>query len=87
MRDGSVADNTYLVELMPKNKPKRSFVGFLYDRTWNFEEFPCIYAGNSQGGPIYEVADGEPNDSLIEGTIEDYSITNFVYDHFDDSRC
>ena len=72
---------------MPRNKPKRSFIGFLYERTWNFEKFPCIYAGSSQGGPIYEVADGEPNDSLIEGTIEDYSAANFVYDQFNSNAC
>ena len=87
LRDGNVTGNTYLVELMPKNKPIRSFIGLLHEQTWNFEDFPCIYAGDSQGGPIHEAADGEPNDSVIEGTIEDYSTANFVYDHFDKRRC
>ena len=87
LREDVDLENPYLVELMPKNKPKRSFVGFLEESTWNFEKTPCIYAGNSQGGPIYEVVDGEPNDSVIEGTIEDYSTANFVYDHFDNRRC
>ena len=87
LRDGIVENNTYLVELMPENKPNRRFIGFLEERTWNLEKSPCIYAGNSQGGPIYEVADGEPNDSVIEGAIEDYSTKNFTYDHFDKRRC
>ncbi len=87
LRDGTVDDNAYLVELMPVNKPKRSFIGFLYPRTWNFEEFPCIYAGNAQGGPIYEAADGEPNDSLIEGSIHDYIQSNFIYNQFNNELC
>ena len=50
--------------------------------TWNFERFPCLYVGNSQGGPIYEAADGEPNDSLIEGDIDDYRTSQFAFNKF-----
>ena len=87
LRDGSISENAYLIELMPRNKPKRRFIGFLYPRTWNFDNFPCIYAGNAQGGPIYEAADGEPNDSLIEGSIGDYVQSDFAYSQFDEDRC
>lgn len=73
-----------MVELKPKDRPLRSFIGFMHSRTWNFNEFPCIYAGNAQGGPIYEAADGEPNDSLIEGSIADYSVLNFKYNKFNE---
>lgn len=87
LRDGTTSDRAYLVELMPRNKPKRSFIGFLYERTWNFKEFPCIYAGNAQGGAIYEAADGEPNDSVIEGTIQDYLQNDNKFDKFNKSKC
>ena len=73
---------------MPRNRPRRSFIGFLCKRTWNLEKFPCIYAGSSQEVQSIRLhADGEPNDSLIKGTIEDYSAANFVYDHFNFNAC
>ena len=89
--DGIVHKNAYLVELMPLNKPKCSFIGFMSSVTENFEEMSCIYGGNAQGaGPTsFLVADGEPNDSVIEGSIDDYiqSSKSFVYDQFNNEIC
>ena len=48
--------------------------------TWDSADQQCIFAGNSQGGPIYEAADGEPNDSLLQGSYTDY-ITDSAFDY------
>ena len=73
----------------PLSSP-RSFTGVLYDLTWEFESKQCLYVGNRQGGPIGEVDD--ENDSVIEGSYQDYRTggpfdTDFVYSHFDKSKC
>ena len=73
----------------PNSEP-RSFVGLLSNVTWEFEKRPCIYAGNSQAGPISEV--DSPNDSVIEGEYTDYEVasmfaTGFTYSHFDETHC
>ena len=53
--------------------------------TWKFEKRVCYYVGNTQAGQLAEVSD--PNDSVIEGTYNDYKVdslfaTNYVYSHF-----
>ena len=58
--------------------------------TWDVRDELCFYAGSNQGGPIREIE--EPNDSVIEGSYEDYRVqglfsTQFVYAQFDDSMC
>ena len=68
----------------------RSFTGVLYDLTWEFESKQCLYVGNRQGGPIAEVDD--PNDSVIEGSYQDYLtegafVTQFAYSVFKESEC
>lgn len=91
LRDGSVSQQAYKIELQPKNKPTRTFIGFLEDVTWDFTPQQCLYVGNAQGGPINEAADGEPNDSLIEGDYTQYIMDSsydvgFTYQHFN-SQC
>ena len=91
--DGSPAENgsRYVINVThPDAESSRVFTGLLYGLTWEFEEGPCFYVGNSQAGPIYEVQD--PNDSVIEGSYEDYRVTdafetNFPYSRFDESQC
>ena len=73
----------------PLSKP-RSFTGFLYELSWEFESKQCLYVGNNQGGPIGEVID--PNDSVIEGSYEDYITTDafetdFKYAVFENHVC
>ena len=87
---GSTRANDYVVTVNYPNSPPRSFVGILSSVTWEFEKRPCIYVGNSQAGPIVEV--DSPNDSVIEGEYTDYEVasmfaTEFIYSHFDKSRC
>lgn len=68
----------------------RLITGVLDDQTWEFEQDPCFYVGNSQGGPIYEVE--FPNDAVIEGGYEDYLVsgefeTEYMYSRFDETQC
>ena len=61
----------------------------MYDLTWEFESKKCLYVGNRQGGPIGEVED--PNDSVIEGSYQDYVtggafMTKFTYAVFKESN-
>ena len=59
-------------------------------QTWEGQNEPCLYAGNRQGGVVYEVL-GE-QDSVIEGNYADYRVqglyeTRFRYSHFNNSLC
>ena len=88
--DGSSRANDHVVTVNYPNSPPRSFVGLLFNVTWEFERQPCIYVGSPQAGPIDEV--DTPNDSVIEGEYTDYEVastfaTDFTYRHFDESRC
>ena len=86
LREGSVGNYTrYAISVAHPLSPKRTFTGILYAYTWEFDEGMCLYAGNRQAGPIYEVA--SPNDPVIEGTYVDYAMgspfaTNFAYSRF-----
>ena len=49
-----------------RNVPAR-----LQSHTWSSSQVsPCLYAGDSEGGHLFEVE--EPNDSLLEGSYQDY---------------
>ena len=40
----------------------------------------CLYAGDTQGGHVYEVE--SPNDSLIEGSYKDYIVSSIFANDF-----
>ena len=69
----------------------RAYTGWLYDLTYEFEEGPCFYVGNRQGGPIYDVTD--PNDGVIEKIYSDYKVEsafseeNYAFGLFSEDRC
>jgi hypothetical protein len=69
----------------------RAYTGWLYDLTWEFKEGPCLYVGNRQSGPIYEVID--PNDGVIENMYKDYRVDSafseedYVFGLFSEDRC
>ena len=80
----------YTVAVQHPASPPRTFTAILLGVDWEFNRNPCFYAGNQQGGPIYEVAD--PNDSVIEGDYFDYEVpdafeTQFTYNRFVEGRC
>ena len=70
---------------------QRSYTGWLYDLTWEFQEGPCLYVGNRQAGPIYEVMD--PNDNVIEDRYKNYKVDSafseegFDFGIFMEERC
>ena len=58
-------------------------------QTWD-NRMSCLYAGNQNGGTVYEAADA--HDPLIEGEYKDYITggpfsTVFSFTQFDESRC
>ena len=70
-RSGNPAPERYVINLS-STREERSFTGLYYDLTWEFEDGPCLYAGNRQAGPIYEIV--EPNDPVIEGRYGEYVV-------------
>ena len=70
--DGSPAVNLYVVNITSGNEP-RGYAGWFHDLTWDFEEGPCVYVGNRQGGPIHEVE--SPSGSVIESNYKDYQVS------------
>ena len=90
---GTTLDNLtyYTVTVTPPDGDVRSFVGHLYDVTWEFTPPPCVYAGNRNGGRVFEF--DTPNDSVIEGNytlyyeVNDLFSTEFTYEQVDEARC
>ena len=58
--------------------------------TWESEQGPCLYVGDSQAGPVGAHVD--PDDSVIEGTYQNYEVSSifssdFVFSRFEEYRC
>ena len=90
--DGVNVQNHYIVTVDHPDAPERKFIGSMYFLTWEFEETPCIYAGNGQGGPLAEFSTTSTNDPVIQGEYTDYSVTrpfevDFVYAIEDEGSC
>ena len=89
--DGEKRTDDYLIKVShPTLLNERSFVGIKGGMTWEFENRPCLYVGNSQGGPIDEVVG--PNDSVIDGEYTDYEVndmfaTTYQYTKFEEGKC
>lgn len=89
-RFNTPTESLYIVTIDHPTDPPRSFVGRLHDITWEFRPTHCLYVGNRQAGPISEVM--SPNDPVIRGDIDDYSVANafeseFVYSVFNSTQC
>lgn len=52
----------------------RTFVVEYFTLKWDSSRDTCLYAGNSQGGPLLEIDDPEFNDAVIEGNYLDYIV-------------
>ena len=68
----------------------RSYTGMLSLLTWELEEGPCLYVGDSQSDRIYEIE--YPNDRVIEGLYTDYIVSgsfaeDFPFGLFDEEMC
>ena len=83
--------NAYIITFTHPDAPgPRRFVGVLSRWTWEKRYELCLYVGNRQAGPLYEVE--TPNDPVIEGVYTDYRVTSlfgteYKFSHFDTSRC
>ncbi len=92
VRDGANCDSCYVITTNHPDEPPRSFVGWLYPLTWEYRREYCLYAGENQAGPLYEILDDSMNSPVIFGTYRDYIVaepyaTDFNYSHFEESRC
>ena len=82
--------NAYRVRVESRLIPPRSFVAELFKCTWDRTLKPCLYAGNSQGGPISEVANDA---SIIQGEYFEYKVaggifgTSFTYNRLQGHPC
>ena len=82
--------NAYRVRVEPRLIPPRSFVAELFQRSWDRTLKPCLYAGNSQGGPFSEVANDA---SIIQGEYFEYEVadgifgTSFTYNRLQGRPC
>ncbi|XP_064388126.1 uncharacterized protein LOC135336294 [Halichondria panicea] len=89
IRSSASIDNLYQVTIEHPNE-RREFTAWLYPLTWEYRREYCLYTGNQQAGPVYEVE--SPNDPVIEGTYADYIVdtaygTDFAFTHFNERRC
>ena len=86
-------DVPFVVTVVHPLGSHRSFVADLFPHTWDRAEKPCLYAGNSQGGPISMVSTFLPNDPVIEGRYYEYEVTDgifgsdFKYNHLESRSC
>lgn len=67
----------------------RSFVSLLYARPGEIM-LPCLFTGDRQGGATNAFDD--PNDSVLQGSFEDYEVsdlfdTNFKFSVFNSTIC
>ena len=82
-------DPYYNITVNAKGGTTRSFGGFLYSRPWEIM-LPCLFTGDRQGGATN--AFGDPNDSVIQGSFQDYEVSDlfsndFTFSIFDSAAC
>ena len=92
VQEGVNGDNYYVITTNHPDEPQRSFVGWLWPLTWEYKLEYCLYAGQNQAGPLYEILDDTVNSPVIFGEYTDYRLdtpyaTNFSYSHFEESNC
>ena len=78
----SMMDRLYSVTVSYPSAPERTFVAEYDERDW-FDNRPCRYAGNSNGGSIREVCS---SDSVIEGTASSYVVEDLFSTDFEFSK-
>jgi len=74
----------YIVDVNPFNAASRTFVALLNDLPKHVSPLSCLQVGNSQGGATDRFSD--PNDSVIEGTFDDYEVADLFNTTFTFSR-
>ena len=88
--DGERVSDVYVINVTTSSN-KRSYAGFFGHYKWEGDIGPCLYAGDSQSGSSYEIA--EPNDGVIEGVYTDYKVEGpfgedgYKFGRFEGSNC
>ena len=77
-------DNHFVVTIKKVSGEQRRFFAYLYGRTWDRKQKPCLYAGNSQGGRTMEVP--SLSGSVIEGRYKHYSVDGLFDPKFEYSQ-
>ena len=91
LRDGGFDKERYVISVVRDGTLVKEFTGSLSSLLWDQTEGSCLYAGNRQAGPIYEVED--PNDAVIDGSYSDYRVpsafdeTGYRFGRFEESMC
>lgn len=86
----SMRNTIHIVTVDPPEGDSRRFPADLDNQVWDLRRFPCLYCGNSQGGPWGLLED--PDDSVIQGSYSDYRVgglfePEFKYTKFEEERC
>ena len=84
VKPGVNINTLYNVTVLPKDSAPRSFLGNNFPQTWDNTVEPCLYVGNSQGGPSGEVPD--LTGSVIEGRYTEYMVNDMFATDFKYSR-
>ena len=71
----------YIVAVDYPQAPRREFVAELYHRTWDKSLRPCLYAGDGQGGQVFDTT-LTPNDPVIAGDYLDYEVSDIFASDF-----
>ena len=88
-RDGTPVTNKYLVNITRAGHSR--FVGFYYPQNWQGDAQPCMYVGNKQAGPNYNIADYD--DGVVDGTFDDYEVPgpltegHYKFGLFEEDKC
>ena len=91
LREGRQAVGYYIINITQAGSPARVFTGFISSLAWDYSPGPCLNAGDSQGGPAFEIE--APNDPVIEGHYKDYIVsgafdeTGYAFGRFEDTSC
>lgn len=90
LRDPNFKKDIRVLKIMHPGSTVRYVPMWLEETSWDAQKTPCFYAGDSQGGHLYEVE--SPNDSLIEGTYTDYIVdnlfsTDYLFSKFNETYC
>ena len=81
-----LSDKIYSITASYPGAPERTFIADYGKRDW-LDNRPCLYAGNRNGGPIWEV---KGSSSVIEGKASDYKVdglfdTDFQFSKYNDN--
>ena len=88
--DGSPGSDRYVVNITTRGT-NRAYTGTIHRLNWDHSVGPCLYVGNKQSGPVFEVQ--SPNDPVIQNFYGDYLVkdpfqeVDYKFGMFEESRC